>query len=151
MNLFLAPLVNTETDQIILITVLIGTFGVLVERRLGAVAAFGIVWGTSAVGALAGGALLHVLYPIFSDVQAFEQSWNRVFNGASAGGFGLMAAYAASARRPWLWVGLFCIWEPSFWLLVPGDLTSVFHIIAFATGFATRYFMHDRAKRTAPG
>lgn len=152
LNLAITPLVNTETDQIILITVLIGTFGVLVEKRLGAVAALGIFWGTSAAGALAGGALLHLLYPLFPDFQPFEQSWNRVFNGASAGGFGLMAAYAAISGRPLLWIALFCIWEPSFLLLVSQDFTSVFHMIAFTTGFVTvRYFMHERGEANAPG
>lgn len=134
LNLFVTPLVNTETGQIILVTVLIGTFGVLVEKRLGALMTLGIFWGTSASGALIGGALLHLLYPLFPDVHAFEQGWNRVFNGASAGGFGLMAAYAAIASRPLLWIALFCLWEAG-WLLVSGAYTAAFHIIAFVTGY----------------
>ena len=150
LNLAITPLINTETDQIILVTVLIGTFGVLVEKRLGALTALGIFWGTSTTGALAGGALLHVLYPLFPDVQAFQQSWNRVFNGASAGGVGLMAAYAAMAKHPLLWIGLFCLWEPAFLLLVSQDFTSVFHMIAFVTGFVTvRFFLYERAQTKA--
>lgn len=104
---------------------LIGTFGIMVERRLGALAALGLFWGTSAAGALGGGLLLHVLYPLFPEVHAFtEGGWYRVFNGASAGAFGFMGAYATMARWPLLWVGLFCVWEPGFWLLVSGDFRS---------------------------
>jgi hypothetical protein len=152
LNLTITPLVNTQFDQIILITVLIGTFGVLVERRLGALTALALFWGTSAAGALGGGLLLHVLYPLFPEVHAFSDGgWYRVFNGASAGGFGFMGAYAAMARWPLLWIGLFFVWEPGFWLLVSGDFTSAFHILAFTTGFVTvRYFLYDRAMRNAP-
>jgi hypothetical protein len=148
LNLTVTPLVNTETDQVILITVLIGTFGVIVERRLGALAALALFWGTSAVGALGGGLLLHTLYPLFPEVHAFaEGGWYRVFNGASAGAFGFMGAYAAMARWPLLWIGLFCVWEPAFWLLVSGDFTSAFHILAFVTGFVTvRYVLLERAQ-----
>lgn len=137
LNLTVTPLINTETDQILLVTVLIAGFGVAVERCLGTAAALGLFWGTSAAGALVGGLLLHLLYPLFPDVEAFQSGWNRVFNGASAGGFGLMGAHAATAARPVLWIALFCSWEPAFWFLVSRDYTSAFHMIAFTTGFAT--------------
>ncbi|QKT03909.1 rhomboid family intramembrane serine protease [Ectothiorhodospiraceae bacterium 2226] len=150
-NLFVTPLVNTQVDQVILITILIGTFGVLVERRLGALAALAIFWGTSAAAALGAGVLLHLLYPLFPDVHTFgEGGWYRVFNGASAGGFGLMAAYAALSPRPWLWIGLFALWEPTFWLLVTNDYTFAFHFIAFTTGFVGVRLYQRRQRRSAP-
>jgi hypothetical protein len=55
-NLVITPLVNTETDQVILITVLIGTFGVMVERRFGAAAARALSCAPPPAGALGGGA-----------------------------------------------------------------------------------------------
>lgn len=134
-NFLITPLINIETDQILLITVLIAGFGIPVEKRLGGGAATAIFWIASAAGAIGAGVLWHLVYPLFSDVHAVQQGAERIFNGASAGGFGLMAAYAALARRPLIWIGLFCIWEPGFWILVSRDFTSAFHVIAFVTGF----------------
>lgn len=135
-NFVVTPFINPQTDQIIIVTLLIATFGVLVERRLGAVPAFWIFWGTSFAAALGSGILLHILYPLFPDVPAFaEGGWYRVFNGASAGGFGLMGAYTALSPRPGLWVGAYGLWEASFWLITSGVFTTAFHLIAFVTGF----------------
>jgi hypothetical protein len=145
-NLLVTPLVNTEIDQIILVTVLVGTFGVLVERRLGTLAAFAIFWGVTVVAAVGAGFLLHALYPMFPQVEVFDSGWNRVFNGGSAGGFGLMGAFAATARLPWVWLGIFFIWEPGFWILVSQDYTPAFHFLAITSGYAaSRFYFRPRA------
>lgn len=134
-NLTVTPWVNTETDQILLITGLVGIFGTLVERRVGGLPTLAIFWITSAAGAVFGGLLWHLLHPLFPDFHPIANAELRVFNGASAGAFGLMAAYAALSPRPWIVVGLFVVWEPTFWYFISEDYTSVIHIIAFATGF----------------
>jgi membrane associated rhomboid family serine protease len=144
-SLVITPVINTEGDQILLVTGLIAAFGTLVEKRLGTWRMFAIFWGAGTAGALLGGLLLHVLYPLFPDVEVFDVGWRRVFNGGSAGGFGLMAAFAATSRRWWIWVGLFAIWEPTFWATISQDYTSVFHIIAFTTGFLMSRWFQRRA------
>lgn len=152
-NLITTPLVNTQMDQTILVTALVCTFGVLVERRLGTMAAFGLFWGTTIAAALAAGFLLHGLYPLFPDVQVFEDAWTRVYNGGSAGGYGLMAGFAATTRWPWMWLGIFFAWEPVYWLLVSGSLytyTPTFHIMAVISGYlAGRFYLQPRARRRA--
>jgi hypothetical protein len=145
--LVVTPLVNTQIDQIILVTVLLAAFGMAVESRLGTWRALAIFWGTSGVAAIAGGVLLHVLYPMFPDVHTFGQGgWERVFNGGSAGGFGLLGAFAATSRRPMLWIGLFLVWEPLFWFFVSHDYTSAFHFIAVATGYAAGRYLRAGAE-----
>jgi membrane associated rhomboid family serine protease len=134
-SLIITPVINTEGDQILLVTGLLLIFGSFVEKRLGAWRMFAIFWGASICGALLGGLLLHVLYPLFPDVEVFHTGWRRIFNGGSAGGFGLLAAFAATSKRWWIWVGIFTVWEPTFWATISQDYTSVFHIIAFLTGF----------------
>jgi hypothetical protein len=131
----ITPVINTEGDQILLVTGLLVAFGTFVEKRLGTWRMFAIFWGASISGALLGGLLLHVLYPLFPDVEVFHTGWRRVFNGGSAGGFGLMAAFAATSKHWWFWGGIFVVWEPAFWATISQDYTSVFHIIAFVTGF----------------
>ncbi|MBX3467593.1 MAG: hypothetical protein KF878_11955 [Planctomycetes bacterium] len=134
-NLVVTPLVNTQPDQIVLVTALLLGFGIPVERRLGSKVVLGVFWGATAMAAVLGAGALHVLYPLFPDVHAFsEGGWYRVFNGGSAGGFGLMGAMAATSRFTAVWVALYCLWEPSFWLVVTQDFTAVLHVTAFFTG-----------------
>jgi hypothetical protein len=135
LNLLVTPLVNTQPDQILLVTGLLVLFGIAVERRFGTWPMIGIFWIASSLAAVLGGALLHVLYPLFPDVHMLSDGgWYRVFNGGSAGAFALMGTYLTVAQRPWLWLGIFLVWEPIFWLVISRDYTSVFHFIAFATG-----------------
>ncbi len=147
-NVLVTPFVNTEGDQILLVTGLLLMFGITVERRLGFGAAFAIFWGASAVAALVGGALWHVIYPDVTTVEPVERGGERIFNGGSAGGFALLAAAAATMRRPWILLLAFFIWEPIFWANISRDYTSVFHVIAVATGFVmARHYFIPRARR----
>lgn len=151
--LLLTPLVNTETDQILLVTVLIATFGVAVERRLGITRSLGLFWGTSTAAALGAGVLLHALHPFLSDVHAIDEAWNRLFNGGSAGAIGLMGAFAATARWPLLWIGIFLAWELTFWAVQLRNFTAIFHLIAFPVGYLlVRHFFlpTDSANTIAP-
>lgn len=151
-NLLVTPLVNTQTDQILLVSGLLLLFGTAVERRLGTAAALALFWVASSTAAVLGGLLLHPLYSHFPDVHMFaDGGWYRIFNGGSAGGFALLAAYAALSPRPWLWVGLFLVWEPVFWLFVSGDFTSVFHFIAFVTGFLGARWLQAQSPPQASG
>ncbi len=150
--LIFTPLVNTETDQLILVTVLISTFGVLVERRLGILPALAIFWGASTAAALGAGVILHALHPFLDHVHAIDEAWRRLFNGGSAGGIGLMGAYTALSPRPWLWLGVFGAWELGFWLVQLRNFTPTFHLIAFPTGYLlARLFLRRAAgKHGAP-
>jgi hypothetical protein len=144
-SLAITPLINTEGDQILLVTFLLATFGIAIERRLGIVPAVSLFWVTSIVAAVSGGLILHAIHPFLSHIDPIDEGMQRIFNGGSAGGFGFMGAFAATARWPWLWIGLFLIWEPGFWATVSQDFTSTFHIIAFTTGFvAVRFVLWDR-------
>jgi hypothetical protein len=64
------------------------------------------------------------------NVKVFETGWQRGFNGGSAGGSGLLAAFAATSDCWWLWGGLFVVWEPAFRATSSQGYTSVFHIVA---------------------
>jgi hypothetical protein len=135
-NLTVTPLFNTDIAQILLVTLLLLTFGVLVELRLGVKMLLGVFWATSIAAALGAGLLLHALYPMFPDVYMFGPAgWDRYYAGGSAGGYGLLGAFAATSRRPMLWITLFLLWEVPYWLVISGDYTSVFHFIAVATGY----------------
>jgi hypothetical protein len=134
-NLVITPLVNTETDQLMLVTALILVFGTLVERRLGLVVALAVFWGTSAVAAIGGAALFHLVEPLAPAFRPIASAGERVFNGASAGGYGLLAAFASTTARPWIWVGLFGAWESAVWWLGGAlEYTPVFHVLAIGTG-----------------
>jgi hypothetical protein len=126
--------------------VLIATFGVAVERRLGIVMALALFWGTSTVAALGAGLILHLLYPVFSDFHAIDEAWHRLFNGGSAGGIGLMGALAAITRWPWqaFWVAMFVVWEGGFWFIQLQNFTPTFHLMAFPTGYAVAWWWMRR-------
>jgi hypothetical protein len=153
-NLLVTPLVNTQTDQILLVTGLLLLFGTRAEWQLGTRATLAIFWLATTVAAIVSAGLLHVLYPMFPDVYMFaEGGWYRVFNGGSAGSYALMAAFAVTSPRRWLLIGAFVLWEPGFWLLISRDYTPVFHISAFLTGYAASWWLHRRRERerAAPG
>jgi hypothetical protein len=134
--LLVTPLVNTEGDQVLLVTGLLLAFGIPAELRLGTWSAVGIFWGASIVAGVSAGLLLHVLHPLFPDVETFDVGWRRVFNCGSAGGFALLGAFAVTSRWPWAWLGLFLAWELVFWSTISQDYTIAFHLIAVITGVA---------------
>jgi hypothetical protein len=138
--ILITPVINTEGDQILLVTGLIGIFGTMINRKLGTPWTLAIFWGTTTAGALMGGILLHFLHPHFAHYEPIREGMERVFNGGSAGGFGFVGAYAATGRWTMLWGAVFLAWEPTFWATISRDYTSVFHLIAFLTGFGTMRF-----------
>lgn len=155
--LLLTPLVNTQTDQVFLVTVLIAVFGVAVERRVGIVAALAVFWGTSTLAALGSGVLLHALYATVPDAHIVDEAWRRLFNGGSAGGIGLAGALAgiyAGLRRWWVagaLIALFVAWEFTFWAVQLRNFTSTFHLIAFVAGFAALWWLVSAGKLARSG
>jgi hypothetical protein len=73
----------------------------------------------------------------------------RLWGGGSAGAFGLMGGYAARARRPWLLLLAFTLWEINVEAWFLRSYTPAFHLTAMAVGFLwVRYGM--KPPRPAP-
>jgi hypothetical protein len=142
MALLTAPFLNHNDMQIVYVTVLLLIFGVIFEVKEGTARAAPIFFGTTWLGALVAGVLVHLVYPNLIDHEVVEKAWNRTWSGGSAGAYGIMGAFAARARRPGPLLGLIVIWEVnlSFWYLK--HLTPAFHLTALFAGFAvTRYLL----------
>ncbi len=140
--LLTAPFLNHNDVQIVYVTLLLLLFGVIFEIKEGTVRTALIFFGTTWLGALVAGALVHLLYPDLLDHGVVEKAWNRTWSGGSVGAFGVMGAFAARAGRPWLLLCLMAIWEVNvgFWYLK--HLTPAFHLTALVAGFAvTRYML----------
>jgi hypothetical protein len=134
--LLTAPFLNHNDVQIVYVTLLLLLFGVIFEIKEGTVRTALIFFGTTWLGALVAGALVHLLYPDLLDHGVVEKAWNRTWSGGSVGAFGVMGAFAARAGRPWLLLCLMAIWEVNvgFWYLK--HLTPAFHLTALIAGFA---------------
>jgi hypothetical protein len=137
-----APFLNHDSPQLVYVTVLLLAFGLAFEVREGTLRAAALFFGTSFVGALGAGLVLHLVYPELLDTALLRNAWNRTWSGGSAGAFGLMGALAARARRPGPLLALFLLWEANlaFWFF--RLYTPAFHVIALAAGFAaTRWLL----------
>jgi hypothetical protein len=136
------PWINHDSLQLIYVTALLLLFGIVFEVREGTFRLMLIFFGTSCVGALVAGALLHLVYPHPWDIRLFEVAWNRYWTGGSAGCFGVLGAFAARARRPGLLLAVFVVWECAVWWIVLRNYASAFHFWALAAGFlATRWLL----------
>ena len=112
-SLITAPFLNHNDVQLVYVTILLLLFGIVFEAREGTLRTVMLFLGTTLTGALVAGVLLHIIYPDIADNAFFERAWTRTWSGGSAGCFGLMGALAARARRPWLLLELFAVWELS--------------------------------------
>ncbi len=128
------PLLNTQTDQTILVTGQLILFGVVVERRFGLGPALLVFWGTSIAAALGAGAIVTAAHAWFPDAAVVENAWGRAYGGGSAAGFGLLGVVAATSRLWWAWTAVFVLWEASIWYLILQNFTPAFHGSAFAAG-----------------
>lgn len=140
--LLTAPFLNHNDVQIVYVTVLLLLFGVLFEVKEGTLRTALLFFGTTWLGAIVAGALVHLIYPDLLDQRIVEKAWERTWSGGSAGAFGIMGAFAARARRPWPLLLLMIVWELNvgFWYLQ--HLTPAFHLTALAAGFlVTRFFL----------
>jgi len=141
-SLLTAPFLNHDSVQLVYVTLLVLLFGAVFEAREGARRTVLVFFGTTFAAAVSGGILLHLLYPEVWGGQFLETAWTRTWSGGSAGCFGLMGGLAARARRPWLLLGIFSLWELSvlYWNL--RSYTTVFHMAALLAGYlAVRYLI----------
>jgi len=130
-----APWLNHNVVQLVYVTALLLLAGFLFEAHEGTARTAAIFFGTTAVGAVTAGLLLHALYPELWATPFAERAWERTWSGGSAGCFGLMGALAARARVPWPLFALFLIWELNvgYWYL--RGYTPAFHLTALLVGF----------------
>lgn len=148
-SLLTAPWLNHDSLQLVYVTVLLLMFGVIFEIREGTVRTIVVFFGTTFFSAVAGGAILHGIYPALWDTWILENAWQRSWSGGSVGCFGLMGAIAGRARRPILLLAVFILWEAFIWWVNLRNYTSVFHLTALTTGFiATRYLIPPRLRET---
>ena len=154
-SLVTAPWLNHNAVQLVYVTVLLLMYGVIFEAKEGTRATVLLFFGTTLAGAIAGGILLHALYPEVLDTPLLARAWERTWSGGSAGCFGLMGALAARARSPWPLLGLFLVWELNVgWWYLRG-YTPALHLTALLAGFlVTRYAVprreHGAVQRPAP-
>lgn len=148
-----APFLNHDSLQLVYVTVLLLAFGLAFEVREGSRRAAALFFGTSFIGALGAGLVLHLVYPEWLDTALLRNAWDRTWSGGSAGAFGLMGALAARARRPWPLLALFLLWETNVALWYLRIYTPAFHVVALATGFAlTRWLLpRPKARTDHPG
>lgn len=139
-SLVTAPFLNHDSVQLVYVTVLALLFGLLFEVREETRTTALLFFGTSFVGAVVAGVLLHLIYPEVVETSFVERAWTRTWSGGSAGCFGLMGAFAARARRPGPLLSFFLVWElnVAWWNL--RSYTPAFHLTALVVGFLlTRY------------
>lgn len=149
-SLLTAPWLNHDSLQLVYVTALLLMFGVVFEIREGTLRTVMVFFGTTFFSAVAGGAILHGIYPELWDTLALENAWQRSWSGGSVGCFGLMGALAGHARRPILLLSIFVLWEAFLWWVNLRNYTSVFHLSALAAGFVTsRYLLPPRHRDDA--
>ena len=145
-----APWLNHNVVQLVYVTALLLVAGVLFEAHEGTARIAAIFFGTTAVGAVAAGILLHALYPELWATPFAERAWERTWSGGSAGTFGLLGALAARARRPWPLLALFVFWEANVVWRYLREYTPAFHLTALAAGFlVARYLVRPPRRELA--
>ena len=146
-SLVTAPFLNHDSVQLIYVTLLMLLFGVIFEVREGARTAALIFFGSTFFAAIFGGILLHLIYPELWGASFLETAWERTWSGGSAGCFGLMGGLAARARKPWLLLGAFGLWEVFIEYVNLRSYTTVFHFTAMFAGFmVVRYLVPPRVR-----
>lgn len=149
LNFGTAIWINSHPVQLVYVLVLLGLFAVPFEIREGTKRTALVFWGTSVSASIAAGLLLHAIMAIGIDAAWADDAWGRLWAGGSAGAFGIMGALAARAKRPWLLMLLFFLWEVNveYWFLK--SYTVAFHLSALVIGFA--WVRWGRLPRQADG
>lgn len=148
LNFLTAEWVNHNTVQLVYVLALLALFGVIFEIREGTPRALLVFYATSILGGILAGLLLHVLHA-YSDAAWVQRAWDYPWAGGSAGAFGLMGALAARAKRPWLLLLIFTVWEINVGAWYLKSYTPAFHLSAMAIGFGiVRYGWGTRPGRT---
>lgn len=120
--------------QIIYVSLLLLTAGVLYESRHGTLRAMLIFYGASAVG------VATLLFFLVTAPLNGGASWSVAlahtsWSGASVGAFGLLGAYLGSLDRPWPYLAAWGMYEGLVeWYLVP-SMAVVMHVTGFLFGF----------------
>jgi hypothetical protein len=148
-SLATATFLNHNSVQLLYVTVLLLSFGVAFEYHEGSGRTALVFFSATLSGALFAGILLHLLYPELVAGAFFDRAWSRTWSGGSAGSFGLMGALAARARRPWLLLALFVLWEAAVAALYLKEYTSAFHLPALFTGYFIARRLMPRVTRVA--
>jgi hypothetical protein len=130
-----ALFLNHDSTQLLLVTILLVSFGAAVEVHEGTRRTVLIFFGSAVTAALVASFLLLVIYPTFLSHPALEEATVRTWSGGSVGCFGLMGAFAARAQRPWLLLGLYLLWEGLVSWLHLRSYVPVFHLSALFIGF----------------
>ncbi len=136
LNFGTAIWINGHPVQLVYVLVLLALFAVAFEIREGTKRTALVFWGTSVAGSIVAGVILHVLVGLGLEAAWIDTAWGRLWAGGSAGAFGIMGAFAARARKPWLLMLIFIVWELNveYWFLK--SYTVAFHLSALAIGFA---------------
>ncbi len=146
-SLLTAPFLNHDGLQLIYVTLLMLLFGVIFEIREGPRTTVLVFFGSTFFAAIFGGVVLHLIYPELWGASFLERAWERTWSGGSAGCFGLMGGLAARARKPWLLLGIFGLWEVFIEYVNLRSYTTVFHFAALFAGFvAVRYLIPPRIR-----
>ena len=145
-----APWLNHNDVQLIYISLLLLLVGAVFEAHEGTLRTIGLFFGTSVVGAVCAGALLHLLYPEFVDTGFFARAWARTWSGGSVGCFGLMGAMAARARTPWPLLAGCILWEVNVVAWYLREYTPAFHLTGLAAGFVALRYAAPLLRRYGP-
>jgi hypothetical protein len=140
-SLAASPFLNHNLLQLLYVSALLLLFGAAVERGLGGRRTALFFFGTTLVAAIGAGLLLHLIYPDLSDRPIFVRAWEKTWSGGSAGCFGLMGVLAARSPRPGRLLALFVAWELVVLVAYLRNYTSIFHLIALATGFLVASYL----------
>lgn len=141
LNFLTAEWINYKTVQIVYVLVLLALFGVWFEIREGTRRAVAVFYGTSILSGIIAGLLLLGINHGW-DAAWIDRAWNQPWSGGSAGAFGLMGALAARARKPWLLLMIFTVWEINVGAWFLRSYTPAFHLSAMTIGYLwTRHRM----------
>jgi membrane associated rhomboid family serine protease len=144
-SLFTAPFLNRGPQQILYVTVILLSFGVLIESREGSRRTAFLFFVSAGTGALFAAIILHIIYPGMINHPALSEAWSGAWSGGRAGAFGLAGAFAARRQRAWYWMAFFILWESLVATFRLRNYTPAFHFGALFAGFLiTRYLLRPR-------
>ncbi len=150
-NLATAIWLNPSLVQTVYVVVLLLLFGAWFEIREGTRRTALVFFATTFVAAILASLALPLLRMEFAGQDWADEAWTRTWGGGSVGAFGLMGALAARARRPWLLMVAFALWEINVGAWYLRSYTPAFHVTALATGFlVTRHGLPPRALACPP-
>lgn len=142
-------IVQHSWGQIVYVTLLLGLVGMAYERRNGSLRTFLMFYGACVTGVAV--LSLIILTTWFNGPHGWNEYLARTsWSGASVGCFGLLGATVATARKPWILLGGWALFESVVeWGLVPG-LAVTMHVAGFLFGFTASRWIHAGHSATRP-